>query len=69
MYSSIVGDGNRVVGRVGSGAIAGELSLISQSSRLVTCKVAAQSPRGEVLVLSLKHCAAEAHGRHDNFKG
>ena len=52
-----MGDGNRVVGREGSGAIVGELALIPQSSRLVTCKVAAQSPRGEVLVLSFESSA------------
>jgi CRP-like cAMP-binding protein/ATP/ADP translocase len=57
LYSSIVGDGDRVVGRIGNGAIAGELALIPQSSRLVTCKVAAQSPRGEVLVLSFESSA------------
>ncbi len=40
-----------VVGRVGSGGVAGELSLVPQSSRLVTCAVAPQSFRGEALLL------------------
>ena len=40
-----------VVGRVGSGGVVGELSLVPQSSRLVTCAVAPQSFRGEALLL------------------